>query len=33
MGKNARVAYEKVYFKDKFIDSLEKNLMDMCARD
>ena len=33
MGNNARIAYEQAYSKDKFVDSLEKNLMDMCAKD
>lgn len=32
MGKNARAAYEQEYSKDKFIDSLEKDLMSMCAQ-
>ena len=32
MGENARVAYEQEYSKDKFIDSLEKDLMSMCAQ-
>ena len=33
MGNNARIAYEQSYSKDKFIDSLEKNLTDMCIKD
>lgn len=32
MGKNARIAYEREYSKDKFIDSLQEDLMDMCAQ-
>lgn len=31
MGNNARIAYEQAYAKDKFIDSLENSLKEMCA--
>lgn len=32
MGKNARIAYEREYSKDKFIDSLQEDLINMCAQ-
>ena len=32
MGKNARIAYEREYSKDKFINSLQEDLINMCAQ-
>lgn len=32
MGKNACIAYEREYSKDKFIDSLQEDLINMCAQ-